>query len=730
MKCVRLGLLVVVSILGLAGLVGSIQGEGLDEWNAIPTDVPPPGIPSPVVSINDRGVGFAAYAENGALIVRRFEGATGFSEPVTVGSDVEENDLDVVVGGTRARVAWRGRNGRISVLNGSMDTGVWQPQIDVAASSAANPVFANGQHSSISRTFVAWRGSELPTNGPTLTRGYGTISLLAPYLVLSRYAEDVTGTPPVFDLRVATGGQNSIAVWTAGGFDSSTTRVYVSLGNGAVWGEAQRLTEVTGGIGAPAIDMDENGNAMLVWPQSDGVFLRRYVASSNSWTPVTMVRSETSIARDLHIDVALDGQAIVAWVSGNNAGLWSAVGNVSSDTWTDLQRLDFDGENVLNGREPRVAIDRQGRAIVVWRIEDRLNASEHHAEGWRPSVLLGPTQSAADLDLNDAGLGVAVWWNDGLQSRTWSAPGPLTASFTYSPEIGIVDQGLLFNAQESSGPFPITSYDWDWEDDGTFEEDRGAVHLHRFERTGTYTTRLRITDSAGQVAETTRTVAVVGVGEVSSQVIVNYMGPGDGALEIRSTQPGFVTVQCSTATPPAGPTDTGTCSATVLGGYDITIVAAYDPVRSTFSGWPDGLFRQCTSVATITTAGVTRAECHFAAIALDRTFEVTFQIAPPTTEILRLELSQFSVGGGQISSRPTSIVNCRVVDGELRSFPTGGNCAYSIAPGTTLTLIAEPLSGVFFRGWGGGCDPVPPPTNECTVTMNGPRTLTLTFALD
>jgi PKD repeat protein len=732
MNWVRSGLLVVVSVFGLAGFFGTINEDALSGLNTIPTVVPPPGIPRPVVSINDRGVGFAAYAQNGSVIVRRFEGATGFSEPVTVASDVQENDIDAVVGGSRARVAWRGRGGRVSVRNGDIETGEWQDgQIDVAASFAADPVFANGQHSSISRTFVAWRGSELSTNGLMLTRGFGTLSLLAPYLVLSRYAEDVAGIPPVFDLRVATGGQNTIAVWTAGGAstDSSTTRVYVSLGNGAVWGEAQSLTEATGGIGAPAIDMDENGNAMLVWPQSDGVFLRRYVAASSSWTPVTIVRSETSIAREVQIDVAPNGQAVVAWVSGNNAGLWSAVGNVSSDTWTDLQRIDFDGENALNGREPRVALDRQGRAIVVWRIEDRLNASEHHADGWRPSVPLGPTQSAADLDLNDAGLGVAVWWNDGLQSRTWSALGPLAASFTYSPELGIAGLGLLFNAQESSGPFPVTSYDWDWEDDGTFEEDRGAVHSHAFETPGTYTTRLRITDSAGQVAETTRSVNVVGVGEVSSQVIVNYMGPGDGALEIHSTQPGFATVRCSTATPPAGPTDMGTCSATVLGGYAITIVAEYDPVRSTFSGWPEG-FRQCSSVAT-TTAGVTRAECHFTAIALDRTFDVTFQIAPPATEILRVQLSQFSLGGGQISSRPTSIVNCRVVDGELRSFPTGGNCAFSIDPATTptLTLIAEPLSGVFFRGWQ-GCDPVPPPTSECTVTINGPRTLTLTFALD
>jgi PKD repeat protein len=725
MKWVRGGFLLIVSVCGFVGLYGS-EGEIPPRIEQVPIDVPAPVpvTPSPVVSINDRGVGLAAYAENGAVIVRRFEGVTGFSEPVTVGSGVEENDLDAVVGGTRARVVWRGRDGRISVLNGSMDTGAWQPQIDLAASGAADPVFANGQHSSISRTFVAWRGSELSTNGATLTRGYGTISLVAPHLLLSRYAEDVGGNPAVFDLRAAIGGANSIAVWTAGSArtNSSTAHVYVSLGDGGTWGAAQSLTEVTGGVGAPAVDMDENGNAMLVWPQSDGVFLRRYVASSNSWTPATIVRTETGIARDLQIDVAPNGQAVVAWVAGNNAGLWSAVGNVNSDAWSDLQRLDFSGETALNGREPRVAIDQLGRAIVVWRIEDRLNANEHHADGWRPAATLGPTQSAADLDLNDAGLGVAVWWNDGLQSRIWNPPGPLVASFTYSPDPGVAGLGILFDAQASAGPFPVTAFDWDWENTGTFEQNRGSSPSQIFEAPGTYTTRLRITDSAGQVAETTRSVNVVPVGEVSSQVIVNYMGPGDGSLEIRSTQPGFAPVRCATTTPPAEPTDTGTCSATVLAGYDITIVAEYDPVRSIFSGWPDG-FRQCRSVTTSTADGITRAECHFTALSIDRAFDVTFQIAPPTTEILRVQLHQFSFGNGEIFSLP-GIVHCIVESQSIRS-ATGGNCNYSIAPATTLTLFAAPLPGTRFVGWQ-GCDSQPSPT-ECTVTMNGLRTLTAQF---
>jgi hypothetical protein len=739
MSLIRVSLLLIVSILGLAGLYGSAPErvcteEAQAEFGCVePDDLSVPGsgdnpiepprrIPSPVVSINDRGEGLAAYADNGEVIVRRFNGTPGFSEPVTVAAGVEE-DLDVVAAGGVARIAWRGSNGQISVLSGQAQTGNFDAQVELAASDADDPMFTSGRHSSLGRSSLAWRVQEVGSTGLPLVQGYGSSSLQAPHTLLTRYGpgEDVSAT--VFDLRTATGGAHSIAVWTAGQrSDSVFAHVYVAVSGDGQWNEARSLVTVQGGVGSTAVDMDENGNAIVLWAQHGSLFFSRYLASFDSWSEPMLVRSEgNALLRDVQIDVAPNGRAIAAWTVGN--ALWSAAGDVSSGIWTDIQQLDLDGSTPLNGRDPRVAIDQFGRAVVVWRNDDRVYANEHDPEGWRPPELLGAAQSAPDLDMNDAGLAVAVWWSDGLQSRIWSPREALQASFTFSPDPGVVGLGMLFDPRASGGPFPITRYEWDWTNDGSFDLN-DPTQTGGFETPGTYTTLLRVTDSAGQTAETTRTVNIVAVGEVSSQAIVNYRGPADGLLEIHSTEPGFAPIRCGTTTPAGQPTNTGTCSATVLAGYDVRIVAEYDPLRAIFSGWPDG-FRECRNVVTTTIPTGMRAECHFAANNFDRRFEVTFQVAPPTTEILRVELHHHSLGGGDIFSS-TGSVYC-IVQNQLIERLNGGNCNYSFERGTSLHIFAAPqVGGSGFVGWQ-GCDSQPSHT-ECVVSMTRLRVITAQFS--
>jgi hypothetical protein len=685
--------------------------------NPTPVGEDPPVIPSPVVSINDRGVGLAAYAENGNVIVHSFNGVAGFTDPVVVGSGVEE-ELDAVMAAGRARIAWRGEHGRVSVLSGDAQSGVWDTLVDVAAEQGGDPVFASGPGANLPRSFLAWRAA---FEGTLATRGYGSISLRAPYELLTRYAPDEDVANTVFDLRTAASTAGTIAVWSAAQLsDLSVTHLYVAHGGG----QAQRLATALGGV-APAIDIDEDGTALLAWARSEGLFFSRYDPSDNSWIEPSIIGAETAAIDDVQIAVAANRHAIVAWTV-RNGGVWAAAYDFDTRGWYDVERMDGHIETSMIGRDPRVAIDDDGRATVVWRDEEgRVLVYRHGSDGWHTREYLGATQGAPDIDMNDAGLGVVVWWYRGFRSQILNGAQELAASFTYGPDPGIAGSSVLFDARASTGPFPITSVEWDWEDDGAFDGS-GLVTSRVFETPGTYTTRVRVTDSAGQVAEATRTVNIVAVGAVSSQIVVSYTGPGDGLLEIHSSEPGFAPVRCSTTTPAGQPTNTGTCTATVLAGYEIAIVAQYDPVRSIFSGWPDG-FREC-AVVTSTTGGMTRSECQIIASSEDRSFDVTFAIAPPTTQILRVELHPVSQGAGEIFSLP-AYVDC-VVQNQSIQTRNGTNCNYSIDPRTTptLTLFAVPERGRSrFLSWQ-GCDlPQPSPT-ECTVTMDGPRTVTALFS--
>jgi hypothetical protein len=742
MTSVRSGALLLVMMIGLLGVYGSASspcsgdegdsplctrtgggGSGSGSGTSNTPTAPSPVIPTPVVAINDRGIGFVAYPQEGGISVQRFNGAAGFEGAAPVASGFEQ-DLAIGMAGAQVRLAWRGANGRVSVLTGD-ETGTWQPQADVAASAADDPFIASDEHTSAPNNFVAWRLGTTQSNGFPATSGYGSVTLLAPHALLTRYATDEDVAPSsLFELRAATVGPHVAAVWVAAQrSDSSIVHIYASRLADGIWSEAVRLAPALAGSQSTALGMDADGNAIAVWPQVEGVFYSRYSVAADSWSVPAAIRTEVSPLGQVQIDVAPNGRAIAAW-SMVGGGVWAAEYDLAAGRWTDIHRLDLSAAtDSLNGQDPRVAIDGVGRAIVVWRGGGRAYANEHErSSGWTLPELLGATASPLDLDVDDDGLGVAVWWQDGLRSRIWNRAGAPSASFTFDPDPGVAGQSLLFDAQASSGPFPITQYLWHW-DDGSPDSSGGAVLTHAFEAPGNYTASLQITDSAAQTASATRTVHVAPIGELSSRVVVNYVGPGDGTLEIHSAQPGFTTVVCSTHTGAGQPTDTGACSATVLAGYEITIVAAYDPVRTIFSGWTEERRHACATLSSSSAPGGTRAECHFAATSQDRTFDVSFAVAPPATHILRIQLSETSLGDGVLFSTPT-LVNCTVHGQEILN-SSGGVCSYSIAPGTTITVFAAPVGGSSFIAWQ-GCDALPTDL-QCTVTMTALRTITARF---
>ena len=66
---------------------------------------------------------------------------------------------------------------------------------------------------------------------------------------------------------------------------------------------------------------------------------------------------------------------------------------------------------------------------------------------------------------------------------------------------------------------------------------------------------------------------------------------------------------------------------------------------------------------------------------------------------------------GTVTSSPAGI-NC------------GNDCTESYASGTGVTLTAEPAQGASFAGWSGACTGT---QHDCTLTMNGAKSVTATF---
>ncbi len=83
-----------------------------------------------------------------------------------------------------------------------------------------------------------------------------------------------------------------------------------------------------------------------------------------------------------------------------------------------------------------------------------------------------------------------------------------TAKVKFTPESPLAGDAIRFDASESSDPDgQITKYEWDWTNDGTFDESfTEPTALHPFGSAGEFTVKLRVTDNTNATAETTVTV--------------------------------------------------------------------------------------------------------------------------------------------------------------------------------------------------------------------------------
>jgi len=131
---------------------------------------------------------------------------------------------------------------------------------------------------------------------------------------------------------------------------------------------------------------------------------------------------------------------------------------------------------------------------------------------------------------------------------------PPEAAFTFTPAQPQSGQQVDFDASDSSDDGTITTYQWDFQDDGIFDG-TGVASSFTFTTIGTYTVRLRVTDNEGLTTDTTQTVAVTLPASDYTLTLIIQGGPGAG--EILSGEAPVPLMDCVNSDTPST-----TCTAT------------------------------------------------------------------------------------------------------------------------------------------------------------------------
>ena len=249
-----------------------------------------------------------------------------------------------------------------------------------------------------------------------------------------------TGTAESVQVAANASGQ-VVAVWHES--DGTTLNIYANryaLATG--WGTPQRINP---GIALetaqqPHVAIDDNGNAIAVWMQSDfarnrsanDIWASRYTAQAG-WSAPVLIESSFADAGSPRVSMDGAGNAIaVFWQHiGERIGIYATRFEPATG-WGRTMAVETD--NSFEGVVPQIAMDASGRATVVWQaVVFTAGAVSGYqvrgnrytpAAGWDSAVSVGVAYSnpSPRVAVDSSGYAVAVWVApDGAWDSIWSS---------------------------------------------------------------------------------------------------------------------------------------------------------------------------------------------------------------------------------------------------------------------------------------------------------------------
>jgi phosphodiesterase/alkaline phosphatase D-like protein len=182
---------------------------------------------------------------------------------------------------------------------------------------------------------------------------------------------------------------------------------------------------------SPQVSVDKLGNAIVVWSQSDGtrsfVYYNRYSVSSNTWTGAIRLGPDQINAYDPRVSMDTNGNAMIIWRhpygtgSSLYEGIWAVRYTAFSQTFGNPIQIFYQ-----NVGSPLIAIGLDGRAITAWKYANTIVINWYSAfpeQFWvkKTFVVSDNTASSHRIAMDKDGNAVVVWkQSDGIRYNIWA----------------------------------------------------------------------------------------------------------------------------------------------------------------------------------------------------------------------------------------------------------------------------------------------------------------------
>lgn len=297
---------------------------------------------------------------------------------------------------------------------------------------------------------------------------------------------------------------NAIITWYQG--NGSNIHIFKSENRGGSWSHPVDANDKISPDGKdayfPRVAMDNSGNAIIVWRQRDSsnnyqVFKSEY--RSGSWTHPTDI--DDNISPDgydvKYPQVAMDnnGNAVIVWYQSDGSVDQVFKSEYRSGSWTHPTDIDDninpDGDNCYY---PQVAMDNNGNTIIVWEQDDgdstHIFISEYRSGSWTYPASLSDSISpdgknaflstyASQVAMADNGDAVVTWsqldsssnrqiYRSVYQGNSWIHPSDVDDNISpdgedaYDPEVAMDDYGntiiVWYQSNGSNNQIFISDY--------------------------------------------------------------------------------------------------------------------------------------------------------------------------------------------------------------------------------------------------------------------------------
>lgn len=208
------------------------------------------------------------------------------------------------------------------------------------------------------------------------------------------------------DAHVAIAWQRGDAMWV---------QRFVS---GEGWASAEAV--VHGAVSNADISVNSRGEILVLWTDATGGVWGRRMDAQGAWEDAHALADDGG--HDVHGDLSDRGQALAVWLEG---GMVRARLQDRKGHWGRVRAL----SHGPSPTQPRLQMDRWGRAVVVWgegEGRSALVARTHHAlRGWQPDVSSLTTNRRGELStpavvVQDGGGAIVFWLQGGTRAMLWA----------------------------------------------------------------------------------------------------------------------------------------------------------------------------------------------------------------------------------------------------------------------------------------------------------------------